>query len=285
MSFVLNSEKKRIQKHFNLKAERYESSAVLQKEVCQRLLDKLSWVKLKPENILDAGAGSGWGSRGLMDMYPSSTVFALDLSEAMLKQTKTKGGFFRKPLLCCSDVEFLPLADNSFDLVFSSLMLQWCNPEKVFNEFLRVLRPGGLLVFATFGPDTLKELRRSWSKVDASVHVNEFIDMHDLGDALMSSGFAEPVMDMDMMSLTYDEAITVMKDLKSIGANTPLMNNARGLLTPRKLQKVVHEYEHFRSNGVLPASYEIIYGHAWKTDQKKNRQVAGEIQIPVESIR
>ncbi|MDH5765380.1 MAG: malonyl-ACP O-methyltransferase BioC [Gammaproteobacteria bacterium] len=282
---MLDSEKKRIQKHFNLKAKSYEASAVLQQEVCNRLLEKLSWVKHAPEYILDAGSGTGWGTKGLMSTYSSARVIAMDLSVSMLKQTRGKGGLFRKPSLLCADAESIPLADDSVDLIFSSLMLQWCDPEKVFKEFLRVLKPGGLLMFASFGPDTLKELRTSWSKVDQAVHVNDFIDMHDLGDSLLATGFAEPVMDMDMMTLIYDDAITVMKDLQLIGANTPLKNNAKGLLTPGKLQRVINEYEAFRENESLPATYEIIYGHAWKIEKKNNGHGDREIHLPVDSIK
>ena len=282
---MIDSEKKRIQRHFNLKAECYESSAVLQREVCHRMLEKLSWVKHKPEIILDAGAGTGWGSRGLMDFYKSAKVIAMDLSLPMLKQARKKGGFFRKPGLLCADAEQLPLADNSVDMIFSSLMLQWCDAEKVFKEFVRVLRPGGLIMFSTFGPDTLKELRQSWSVVDQSNHVNEFVDMHDLGDALLLAGFAEPVMDMDMMTLTYNDVMTVMTDLKAIGANTPVRNKMRGLLTPGKLQKVIAEYESHRKENVLPASFEIVYGHAWKTARSENRKQTDEIEIPISDIR
>jgi len=129
----------------------------------------------------------------------------------------------------------------------------------------------------------LKELRYSWSKVDEAMHVNDFIDMHDLGDDLLSSGFAEPVMDMDMMTLTYNDVMSVMTDLKAIGANTPVKNNMRGLLTPGKLQKMIAQYEGFRKDDRLPASFEIIYGHAWKTD-KEDRQSVGEVRVPFESI-
>ena len=283
MIFVINLERKRIQKHFDIKAQSYESSAVLQKEVCNRMLERLSWVKSQPDIILDAGAGTGWGTRGLMDYYKSSKVIAMDLSLSMLQQTRQKGGVFRKPGLLCADAERVPFADSSVDMIFSNLMLQWCDPKKTFKEFLRVLKPGGLLMFSTFGPDTLKELRHSWSVVDDAKHVNEFIDMHDLGDDLMSSGFAEPVMDMDMMTLTYDDVMTVMTDLKAIGANTPMKDNMRGLLTPGKLKQVIAQYETFRNENYLPASFEIVYGHAWKID-KKNRQSSGEITIPVKDI-
>lgn len=283
------SEKHRIQRHFDAKAIRYESSAVLQRNVCEELLSRLDLTALKPAVVLDAGCGTGWGTQGLLKKYRKAKVLSLDLSPEMLKQTKTKGSWLRKPSLICADVEEIPLADESVDLVFSNLMLQWCDHKKVFAEFKRILKPNGLLMFTTFGPDTLKELKQSWAQVDEHAHVNEFIDMHDLGDELIHTGLAEPVMDMDLMSLTYDDVMSVMTDLKAIGANTTLKNQARsteqGLVTPAKLKRVIENYENFRSNGLVPASYEIIYGHAWKTRQRATKIPQTEFSVSVDQIK
>ncbi len=285
MTLPVSSRKNCIQKHFDAKADCYESSAVLQKEVCDRMLERLNLVTLKPLKILDAGAGTGWGVQGLMEKYSSANVIALDLSLSMLKQSKAKGGWFHKPSLLCADAEFLPIADNSVDLIFSSLMLQWCDAKKVFAEFKRILKPGGLLMFSSFGPDTLKELRYSWAQVDNNLHVNDFVDMHDLGDELLLSGFAEPVLDMDMITLTYSHAKEVMIDLKNIGANTLINNKSRGLITPRKFQRVIDAYEAFRVNDILPASFEIVYGHAWKAEESNKKEVIGEaFSIPIKTI-
>ncbi|MFW2371553.1 MAG: malonyl-ACP O-methyltransferase BioC [Gammaproteobacteria bacterium] len=290
MTHPENGNKKRIRQHFGARAECYESSAILQREVCTRMLDRLDWVKLKPEIVLDVGAGTGWGAQGLLQKYSSARVLAMDLSLPMMQQTRKKSRWFRKPGLICGDAEALPLADQSIDLIFSSLMLQWCDPQTVFNEFLRVLKPGGLLMFATFGPDTLKELRHCWAQLDQAQHVNSFIDMHDLGDSLLHSGFAEPVMDMDMMSLTYQDARTVMSDLKAIGANTPMQGEYKGLLTPRKLQRVLDAYEAFRQQGVLPASFEVIYGHGWKPlgpaqKSQSTRADVNEYRVSLDSLK
>lgn len=290
MTHPENDNKKRIRQHFGARAESYESSAILQREVCTRMLERLDWVKFEPEKVLDVGAGTGWGVQGLLQKYSSAKVMAMDLSMPMLQQVRKKNRWFHKPGLICGDAEALPLADQSIDLIFSSLMLQWCNPQIVFNEFLRVLKPGGLLMFATFGPDTLKELRHCWAQLDQAQHVNSFIDMHDLGDSLLHSGFAEPVMDMDMMNLTYQDARTVMTDLKAIGANTPMQGEYRGLLTPRKLQRVLDAYEGFRQQGVLPASFEVIYGHGWKPlfpAEKKlpNSTAAKEYRVSLDSLK
>jgi len=269
------TEKHRIQKHFDAKAVCYESSAVLQRNVCEELLQRLDLTSLNPSVILDVGCGTGWGTQGLLKKYKKASVLSLDLSPEMLKQTKRKGSWLRKPKLICADAEEIPLPDESVDLVFSSLMLQWCDYKKVFAEFKRILKPDGLLMFSTFGPDTLKELKQSWSQVDAHAHVNDFTDMHDLGDGLIYAGLAEPVMDMDILTLTYNDVVSVMKDLKAIGANTILKNqqevSGRGLVTPGKLKRVIAHYEQFRSHGDIPASYEVVYGHAWKAEQRSTK--------------
>ena len=278
-----DAEKKLIQRHFNGKASVYESSALLQREVGLQMLQRLDYVALKPNVILDMGCGTGLGVQSLMKRYRHARVLALDISSGMLQQTRKKSTWWRKPVLICGDAESLPIADNSVDLVHSNLMLQWCESEKVFAELLRVLRPQGLLMFSTFGPDTLKELRYSWSQVDKSIHVNQFTDMHVLGDELIRAGFANPVMDMDVTQLTYQHAYDVMRDLKSIGANTLRQREYKGLVTQNKISRVGTAYEQFRQNGVLPATYEVVYGHAWKSTAHR-KPASTEFHVAVDQI-
>jgi len=284
MKHSSSTDKKRIQKNFDNKADSYESYAVLQKEVCNRMLERLPLIRLDPAVIVDCGSGTGWGVQGLMKQYRKAHVVALDLSLPMLQHSKTKGGWLRKPGLVCADAEQIPLADASVDLVFSSLMLQWCDAPRVFAEFKRILKPNGLLMFATFGPDTLKELKHSWSQVDDDIHVNDFVDMHDLGDALVQAGLADPVMDMDLITLTYSDASLVMKDLKAIGANTIIKKKNKGLMTPNKLQKVIEAYEFFRKDQLIPASFEVVFGHAWKVESEKKKVASSEYSIPLSEI-
>jgi len=268
----------KVRRAFDLAAERYEEFAVLQNEVCQRLLEKLDIVKISPKFILDAGSGTGVAIPPLFKKYKKAQLVALDLSEKMLQQAGRQGTFLRSPHLVCADIENLPFADNVFDLVFSSLSLQWCNDlGAALREAKRVLKPGGLFVFTTFGPDTLKELRQSWAQVNNRNHVNQFIDMHDIGDALLHDGFAEPVMEAEILTVTYDSVDRLMRDLKAIGANVTSDNaasdsverNNAGLGGKAALQKLQKAYEKFRNDDVLPASYEIIYGHAWKPVKQK----------------
>ena len=205
----------------------------------------------------------------------------------------------RSPQAVCGDIEKLPFSDNTFDLVFSSLSMQWCNDlNAALLEAKRVLKPGGLYVFTTFGPDTLKELRHSWSKVDDGNHVNHFIDMHDIGDVLLQDGFAEPVMEAEFLTVTYDSVDGLMHDLKAIGANvTASAEQAcntgdveagkqlkkgrvkKGLGGKSMLQVVRQSYEQFRQDNVLPATYEIIYGHAWKPLSGESKNIHNKQQI------
>ena len=244
--------KQKIRRAFDRAADSYDDAAVLQKEVCRRLLEKLDYIKLSPQLILDAGVGTGEAVAPLMPRYKKSRLVALDLSE-------------RKPRLVCADIEHLPFRENSFELIISSLTLQWCNDlPATLQDFLRVLKPGGLLMFSTFGPDTLKELRACWRQIDGAVHVNEFTDMHDVGDGLLQAGFADPVMEAEAIKVNYESVDALMADLRAIGANATAEGGRAGLTTPSVLTKLRRAYDRYRVDERLPASYEVVYGHAWK---------------------
>jgi malonyl-CoA O-methyltransferase len=240
-------------------------------------------VKLQPRNILDVGAGTGIASAGLLKRYPKARVLALDFALPMLRHAKRQGSWRRRPSCVCGDAEHLPLADDSVDLLFSNAAIQWCNDlPRTFAEFLRVLRPGGLLMFTTFGSSTLKELRQAWSHADGHVHVSQFVDMHDVGDELMRARFADPVMDAERITLTYAEVIDLMRDLKLLGAHNASRARARGLTGRQRLRAMRQAYEAFRVDGRLPASYEVVYGHAWVPEQKVR---ADAVTVPLASIR
>ncbi|MDH5710451.1 MAG: malonyl-ACP O-methyltransferase BioC [Gammaproteobacteria bacterium] len=257
-------DQQRIRKAFDDAVESYDQAAVLQKEVCKRLLEKLDVVRLSPKWILDAGSGTGEAVKPLQKKYKKAELVLFDLSENMLHKAVKQGALLRKPHQVCGNIESLPFANQSFDILFSSLAMQWCNDLGVaLTEFKRVLKPGALLQFATFGPDTLKELRTSWQKVDHAVHVNSFIDMHDIGDALLQAGFAEPVMESEIITVNYKDVDTLMQDLRDIGANVTASGHRRGLLTRGMLKQLRDAYEAYRQGDVLPATYEVVYGHAW----------------------
>lgn len=278
-------DRQRIRRAFDAAVNTYDDAAVLQKEVCSRLLEKLDVIRVEPQWILDAGCGTGEAVRPLQKRYKKSELVLLDLSERMLDKATSRAGFFRKPYSVCGDIEALPFAAESFDLVFSSLALQWCNDiGAALGEFKRVLKPGGLLIFTTFGPDTLKELRASWQQVDEAVHVNDFLDMHDIGDGMLQGGFTAPVMESEMITVNYKKVETLMHDLKAIGANVTAEGHRRGLLTRRMLSTLSSAYEQYRQDGQLPATYEIIYGHAWKPEAS-NSVVGNEQGVKVAITR
>ncbi|WP_028448913.1 MULTISPECIES: malonyl-ACP O-methyltransferase BioC [Chitinibacter] len=275
------TDKAAVRAAFDKAAATYDAAAVLQREVVERMLERLALIRLQPNIVVDAGCGTGYALTGLKQQYPQAHTLALDLAPAMVRTALNKhsqtglSSLFglldkQRPWPLCADIERLPLADNSVDLIWSSLTLQWCNtPDQAFAEFQRVLKPGGLLMFATLGPDTLKELRTAFAGIDGHEHVNRFIDMHDLGDALVQQGFATPVMDMEYLTLTYQDAKSVMQDLKSIGASNHMLGRRSGLLGKTAWQRVQAQYEPLRRDGKLPCTYEVVYGHAWKNERQR----------------
>ena len=279
-------ERGEVRRAFDRAAATYDAAAELQRRVRDELLSRLDYVKLEPAAVLDLGAGTGHAALALKRRYPASTVLAVDLAESMLREARRRQTLFRRFQRVCADAAALPLRSASVELVFSSLMLQWCDvPDGVFAECRRVLRPGGLLSFATFGPDTLVELRRAWAAADDGVHVSRFLDMHDVGDALVRAGFAEPVMDVDRVTLTYAEVRDLMRDLKAIGAHNAASGRRRGLTGRSTFARVVDAYERERRDGRLPATYEVVYGHAWAPAADGRRaDSSGEVRVPIHSI-
>ncbi|MCP3672706.1 MAG: malonyl-ACP O-methyltransferase BioC [Gammaproteobacteria bacterium] len=268
---------------FSRAAERYDEVAVLQRETGQRLVERLDLMLIEPKVILDIGSGTGVATAELAKRYKKAQIVALDFAFPMLLKTRKRGSWLRRPRCVCADLEHLPFADGSVDLIYSNAALQWSNDlEHTFGEFMRVLRPGGLVAFTTFGPDTLKELRMAWSEADGGSHVSQFLDMHDVGDALVSSRFAEPVIDVDRMVLTYDRVDGLMQDLKVLGAHNVNRDRSRGLTGKSRMLAMRESYEQFRSEGKLPASYEVIYGHAWVPDQPQEDSVT---MVPISNIK
>jgi malonyl-CoA O-methyltransferase len=280
-------DKKLMRLAFNRAAAGYDASAVLQQEICARMLERLDYMHMQPERILDAGSGTGWGTRRLAQRYPDAQMIALDIAISMLQTARGSSGWWQKlfggtkQIQVCGDIESLPLPTNSVGMVWSNLTMQWCNDlPATFIELHRVIKVDGLLMFSTFGPDTLKELRMAFSGVDKHNHLNRFTDMHDIGDMLIHSGFAEPVMDMEYLTMTYDDVRGVFQDLKSIGAHNTTVGRSRGLMGKDSWGLIVENYERLRSNGKLPATFEVVYGHAWKPQPRTTRDGAAIIKTP-----
>jgi malonyl-CoA O-methyltransferase len=277
-------DRRQARRAFGLAAEGYDEAAVLQREIGERMLERLRIERCEPRFVLDLGCGTGRASASLLTHYRRAQVIALDFALPMLRIARHRGRWLRRPRCVCADAERLPLAAASIDLVFSNLTMQWCNDlETVFRELLRVLRPGGLLLFSTLGPDTLKELRASWSAVDGFSHVNPFADLHDIGDRLNELQFVDPVMDAEWLTLTYSDVRGLMADLKRLGAHNVTFGRPHALTGKRRLAAMLAAYEQFRGHdGRLPATYEVVYGHAWAPVQ---RAVAGGVAIAVNALR
>jgi malonyl-CoA O-methyltransferase len=269
-------DKREVRRAFSRAAGSYDAVAVLQREVCGRMLERLDYIKLQPQRILDAGSGTGRGGRQLGERYPQAEIVALDIAIGMLEAARGTAGWWQKLFsgsrqrFICADIEALPLATQSVEMVWSNLALQWCNdlPDTV-RELHRVLQPEGLLLFSTFGPDTLKELSIAFNGVDGYSHVNRFVDMHDIGDMLVAADFIDPVMEMERLTLTYNDVRAVMQDLRSIGAHNATTGRAPGMMGRARWARIVQNYESLRRNGKLPATFEVIYGHAWKALPKR----------------
>lgn len=271
------AEKRQVRNAFNRAAGTYDQAAVLQREVCSRMLSRLDYILHRPTAVLDAGSGTGFGARRLARRYPEATVVALDMAHGMLLRSRTGETWWkrllRRPeriLPVCGDVDALPVGSGWAGMVWSNLVLQWCGDlSRSFAEVYRVLAPGGLFMFSTFGPDTLKELRAAFGAADDYTHVNRFIDMHDIGDLLVQAGFATPVTDMEIFTLTYAEAVAAMRDLKALGAHNVTAGRRRGLTGKAGWSRALARLEATRRDGRLPVTFEVVYGHAWKPEPRR----------------
>ena len=262
-------------------------TAELLATVRDELLSRLDGVSVDPGVIVDLGAGKGQATVALKRRYRKALVVALDNTPSRLRETRRRSRFWR-PLRCVAgDATRLPLREGSFDLVFSSLMLRGSEDlDTTLGEIAGVLKPGGLLLFASLGPETLRELRTAWASVDDAVHVNAFIDMHDLGSALQRAGFAEPVLDVDRHVLRHADAMSLMRELKAIGIPNRDAGRRRTLMTPARLARVVEAYERYRGEGGLPATYEVVYGVAWApTSRRMPLTVAAETRLSFDRLR
>jgi malonyl-CoA O-methyltransferase len=284
---VFGLDRRAVVQAFDRASASYDAAAALQERVRNELMGRLADLKLTPMSILDLGAGTGHASRALKRRYPDAIVVAVDIAPGMLEKARQQSRWLRRFERVRADAYTLPFKDGSFDLIFSSLMLQWCDDlDAVFAEIMRVLKPGGALIFSTFGPDTLIELRESWRASDApGNHVNHFFDAPSLGSALMHAGLSEPVLDVDRIVMGYDDVLTLMRELKSIGAHNVTRDRARGLTGRKRLAAMTQAYEGLRRDGKLPATYEVIHAISWGGEPRAHHDGPREALISPSSIR
>lgn len=289
-------DKELMRRAFDRAAKTYDQAAVLQKEVGRRMLERLDLMKHTPMRILDAGCGTGTQTRALAQRYPHAEVLGLDLAPRMVATAQSQRSWWQRtlapwtrntPRYIAGDLESLPLASSSVNLLWSNFALQWSNDVgAAFKELYRVLAPNGLLMFSSLGPDTLRELRHAFAGLDGHTHVNRFVDMHDLGDLLSYAGFSAPVVDMEFFTLTYTDLNDLLAEIKALGAHNVSHGRQRGLMGKQRWQSMRQNYEKLRIDGRLPATYEVIYGHAW-VGEKKPRATDGRqiIELKIQSRR
>ncbi len=282
----------RVRDDFAQAASSYDAAAVVQHEICTRTLERVDMLKFDASIILDIGTGTGRSVQGLNKRFSNCQIIATDIALPMLQQCKKtylhQSVDMQNKYLVCNAAEQLPLADESVDLIFSTSTFQWCaDINLVFQECKRVLKPQGNLIFSSFGPDTLRELRQCWASIDQLSHVHEFIDMHHIGDALLANQFNDPVVDMELLTVQYQSVRQLLQDLKDTGSRGKFNDSSpKGLTGKEKYQQLINAYEQLRDeNGALPASYEVIYGYAHKSaPASKTGQGEHEISVPIKNI-
>lgn len=271
MSDDFTLDKKQIRHAFGRAAASHEKHDVLQREVEQELLVRLDFFLDAPARVLDVGAGTGRGTALLKKRYPKADVIALDMTLPMLQRNKRHRTWRRPFASVAGDATRLPVADRSVDILHSNLCFQWCTDlAALFAECERVLRPGGFLVFSTFGPDTLRELRSAWADSDSEAHVGRFLDMHDIGDAMLAARLYDPVLDVSRYTLTYETPQGLLRELKGAGATNADVARRHGLTGKTRFGKMLQAYESLRVDGRIPATWEVVTAHAWsrREDQR-----------------
>ena len=275
-------DRRQVARAFSKAAGTYAAADFLHREIRAGLLERLSPVELVPARILDLGAGPAEATADIAGAFPSAECLAIDLAPALLGLAPQRWS------RVCADAGRLPLPDASVDLVVASMLLPWCtDPAGVLAEVRRVLRYPGLLAFATLGPDTLRELRASWPQPDATAHTLHFADMHNLGDALVRAGFAEPVVDREPFAVTYRSLDRGFADLRAVGATNLHPGRRLTLTGRRRWAAMTAAYEaHRKADGALPVTLEILFGHAWSGESARRFvDPGGEIGFPVSQLR
>lgn len=269
-------------------AATYDEAAVLQREVGSRLLERLDVLNLDLGLVCDLGCGTGAVTGELLKKCAGAAVVCLELSPSMLARARRRGSFLRRPRGVCADVDRLPLRDSCVDLLFCNLLFHRCpDIDGVLLEMGRVAKPGGALLFATYGPDTLRELRACWGASDAPADAARLVDLHDVGDALIRAGFVEPVLDVEHLTVEYREVSRLVADLRALGERNLSPERRKTLTGKGALTALAQGYERFRSQGLLPATFEIVYGTAWASADGGTFRPStdGVARLPLDSVR
>ena len=267
-----------VRRAFGRAAATYTRAAALQREVESRLLEQLHYLDDRvPARVLDLGCGPGSASAALKARWGRRCdVVAMDLALPMLREARSRSRFWRPIHAVQADAQALPFAEAAFDLVVSNLCLQWvADLPRALGELRRVMREGGLLVFSTFGPDTLVELRGAYVDSGFEPPLSPFAAIQQVGDALVAQGFRNPVIERDTYTLTYPDTHALMRELKAIGATDARPQRPRGLVGKGRHRAVAAAYEPLRRDGVLPSTWEVVTAMAWAPPPGAARREGG----------
>ncbi len=274
-----------IKRAFNRRAVRYNQSAEILRLLADRMLERLDLIKITPTTILELGCATAYCARQLKQRYTDATIYAADISLAMLQQAQQNPSL--KPShYINADAHALPFADHSIDLIMANMLLHWCHDiGLVIAEMRRVLKPNGLVLFNLLGPDSLQELRQAWHTVDKHAHSLDFFDMHDIGDALVQAKFLDPVMDMEMLTLNYSSIENLLKELRAVSSNVHAQR-CLGLSGKHKLQQFQQVYRQDKQTQCYPLTLEIINAHAFAPAVTSTHSVdsQGEVAVPISDI-
>lgn len=272
---------------FNRAAHTYNQHDLLQKEIANRLLSRLDFIRIDPKVILDCGARSGYLSNQLKERFPKAKIISLDYAEALLQQNKASQQSIFK--VCAWPLQ-IPLREQSVDLIISNLLLHWITDVPAcLYEWKKLLQPDGLTLFSMLGVDTLAELHASFAAVSTKAHIHQFTDMHEVGDALLAQRWQDPVVDNEIITIHYQSVLQLINDLKKTGAHNARQDRNRGLMGKRLWQRMINYYEQWAADQGLsriPATFEVIYGHAWQNMINPNyKDESSEFLFPITSLR
>lgn len=268
-----------------------DAAQFLYGEITQRMLQRLSYIRIQPKDILDAGCGSGHALDPLRARYPNLDYTGLDSCGALLETARAryiaKPGFWHKlrnkptPALRFveADLSDSSLPDQSMDLIWSNMALHWHpEPHLVLAEWRRILRSEALVMFSSLGPGTFRELRDAVTEAGLATEAMEFVDMHDFGDLMIRTGFSDPVMDQEIITLTYKTAEKLLEDIHILGGN-PRSDRKRGLTGRAWRARLIKALERQRhADGTIHLSLEVAYGHAWRATVR--RGPLGDLPVP-----
>jgi malonyl-CoA O-methyltransferase len=255
-------------RRFERAAADFDAADFVHAETRQSLLERLAPLLIDAKTVVDLGAATGKAHPALRKRFKGARIIAVDSAHAMLRQARSRASWLSKNAYLQADATRLPLADGSVDVVFSNLLLPWFDdPGAVFAEVSRVLRKGGVFAFATLGPDSLQEIARAWREVDSDAHVHRFADMHDLGDGLINAGLSDPVLDVDRLTVSYENTAKLFADLTAVGGRNSLQPRHRGLTGKRRFAAMTSA---LATDGLIALDLELVYGHCWGTGPRND---------------